>query len=183
MMAKRPHPFPFRTRKLSSYSTATYNVTSDQSASNARVMIRYSFVGNSDRDMKVTVDNGEYDVTFKSTGSWDKWDTAYVEDVWVDALDFKVKLASASADGGPNIDMIAFDIKGVYRTGCSPAKVKNDVGNDVESSSSGTDAIVKRPTDVPAVRDGRRFNALGRIVPGTNSHSKLPKGRYFERTM
>jgi hypothetical protein len=161
----------------SAYSTATYNVTSDQSASNARVMIRYSFVGNSDRDMKVTVDNGEYDVTFKSTGSWDKWDTAYVEDVWVDALDFKVKLASASADGGPNIDMIAFDIKGVYRTGCSPAKVKGDV----ESSSSGTDAIVKRPTDVPAVRDGRRFNALGRIVPGTNSHSKLPKGRYFER--
>ena len=97
----------------SAYSTATYNVTSDQSASNARVMIRYSFQGNTDRDMKLTVDNGEYDVTFKSTGSWDKWDTAYVEDVWVDALDFKVKLASASADGGPNIDMIAFDIKGV----------------------------------------------------------------------
>ena len=165
----------------SAYSTATYNVTSDQSASNARVMIRYSFVGNSDRDMKVTVDNGEYDVTFKSTGSWDKWDTAYVEDVWVDALDFKVKLASASADGGPNIDMIAFDIKGVYRTGCSPAKVKNDVGNDVESSSSGTDAIVKRSTDVPAVRDGRRFNALGRAVPGEKTHSRLPKGRYFER--
>jgi len=65
----------------------------------------------------------------------------------------------------------------VYRTGCSPAKVKGDV----ESSSSGTDAIVKRPTDVPAVRDGRRFNALGRAVPGTNSHSKLPKGRYFNR--
>ena len=161
----------------SAYSTATYNVTSDQSASNARVMIRYSFVGNSDRDMKVTVDNGEYDVTFKSTGSWDKWDTAYVEDIWVDALDFKVKLASASADGGPNIDMIAFDIKGVYRTGCSPAKVKGDV----ESSSSGTDAIVKRSTDVPAVRDGRRFNALGRVVPGEKTHSRLPKGRYFER--
>ena len=116
-------------------------------------------------------------MTFKSTGSWDKWDTAYVEDVWVDALDFKVKLASASADGGPNIDMIAFDIKGVYRTGCSPAKVKNDV----ESSSSSTDAIVKRPTDAPAVRDGRRFNALGRMVPGEKTHSKLPKGRYFSR--
>ena len=161
----------------SAYSTATYNVTSDQSASNARVMIRYSFQGNTDRDMKLTVDNGEYDVTFKSTGSWDKWDTVYIEDVWVDALDFKVKLASASADGGPNIDMIAFDIKGVYRTGCSPAKVKNDV----ESSSSSTDAILKRPADVPAVRDGRRFNALGRMVPGEKSHSKLPKGRYFSR--
>ncbi len=165
----------------SAYSTATYKITSDQSASNARLMIRYSFVGNTDRDMKVTVDNGTYDVTFKSTGSWDKWDTVYVEDVWVDALDFKVKFASATSDGGPNIDMIAFDIKGVYRTGCNPAKVKNDVGNDVESSSSGTDAIVKRPTDVPAVRDGRRFNALGRAVPGEKSHSRLPKGRYFNR--
>ena len=163
----------------SAYSTATYKITSDQSASNARLMIRYSFVGNTDRDMKVTVDNGTYDVTFKSTGNWDKWDTVYVEDVWVDALDFKVKFASATSDGGPNIDMIAFDIKGVYRTGCSPAKVKNDVENDVESSSSGTDAIVKRPTDVPAVRDGRRFNALGRVVPGEKTHSRLPKGRYF----
>lgn len=160
----------------SAYSTATYNVTSDQSASNARVMIRYSFVGNSDRDMKVTVDNGEYDVTFKSTGSWDKWDTAYVEDVWVDALDFKVKLASASADGGPNIDMIAFDIKGVYRTGCSPAKVKNDSPSDTSTTRV---VPVRAVTMQPAVK--KTYNALGRIVPGTNSRSKLPKGRYFER--
>ena len=160
----------------SAYSTATYNVTSDQSASNARVMIRYSFVGNSDRDMKVTVDNGEYDVTFKSTGSWDKWDTAYVEDVWVDALDFKVKLASASADGGPNIDMIAFDIKGVYRTGCSPAKVKND--NPADTSTTRV-VPVRAVTMQPAVK--KTYNALGRVVPGEKTHSRLPKGRYFER--
>lgn len=160
----------------SAYSTATYNVTSDQSASNARVMIRYSFVGNSDRDMKVTVDNGEYDVTFKSTGSWDKWDTAYVEDVWVDALDFKVKLASASADGGPNIDMIAFDIKGVYRTGCSPAKVKNDSPADTSTTRV---VPVRAVTMQPAVK--KTYNALGRAVPGEKNHSKLPKGRYFER--
>lgn len=165
----------------SAYSTATYKVTSDQSASNARVMVRYAFAGTTNRDMKITVDNGTYDVAFPPTGSWDKWDTVYIEDVWVDALDFKVKLASTTSDGGPNVDMIAFDIKGVYRTGCQPAKVKNDVGNDVESSSSGTDAIVKRPTDVPTVRDGRRFNALGRVVPGEKTHSRLPKGRYYNR--
>ena len=165
----------------SAYSTATYKVTSDQSASNARVMVRYAFAGTTNRDMKITVDNGTYDVAFPPTGAWDKWDTVYIEDVWVDALDFKVKLASTTSDGGPNVDMIAFNIKGVYRTGCQPAKVKNDVGNDVESSSSGTDAIVKRPTDVPAVRDGRRFNALGRAVPGEKSHSRLPKGRYYNR--
>ena len=187
----------------SAYSTATYNVTSDQSASNARVMIRYSFQGNTDRDMKLTVDNGEYDVTFKSTGSWDKWDTAYVEDVWVDALDFKVKLASASADGGPNIDMIAFDIKDVYRTGCSSKRK----GDDVESSSSSTTIFVK-----PAARQDVSFDvrnmavttpggllevhlmdAMGKTltrsirnvpsgsVPLLMNGAQLPKGRYFAR--
>ena len=189
----------------SAYSTATYNITSDQSASNARVMIRYSFVGNSDRDMKVTIDNGVYDVTFKSTGSWDKWDSAYIDDVWLDALDFKMKLASASADGGPNIDMVAFDIRGVYRTGCNPAKVKGDI----ESSSSegdktsisgmrpvagfGFDAARKTVTTSGGLLKVQVMNALGKMVaqemrqvaPGTvpllQKGTKMPYGRYFVR--
>ena len=189
----------------SAYSTATYNITSDQSASNARVMIRYSFVGNSDRDMKVTIDNGVYDVTFKSTGSWDKWDSAYIDDVWLDALDFKMKLASASADGGPNIDMVAFDIRGVYRTGCNPAKVKGDI----ESSSSegdktsisgmrpvagfGFDAARKTVTTSGGLLKVQVMNALGKVVaqemrqvaPGTvpllQKGAKMPYGRYFVR--
>lgn len=106
-------------------STATYKITSDQSASNARVMIRYAFAGNSNRDMKIQIDNGIYDVQFPPTGSWDKWDTTYIENVWVDALDFEMKISSTTNDGGPNIDMIAFDIAGVYRTGCEAAKVEN----------------------------------------------------------
>ena len=184
----------------SAYSTATYNVTSDQSASNARVMIRYSFVGNTDRDMKITVDNGTYDVVFKSTGSWDKWDTVYVDDVWVDALDFKVKLASATSDGGPNIDMIAFDIKGVYRTGCKPAKVENDE----ESSSSTTTVLATKPvaevsfdsrslsvTTPGGLMEVQLMDAMGknlkrevRNVPAgavsvLSNGAKLPKGRYF----
>ena len=158
----------------SAYSTATYNVTSDQSASNARVMIRYSFQGNTDRDMKLTVDNGEYDVTFKSTGSWDKWDTAYVEDVWVDALDFKVKLASASADGGPNIDMIAFDIKGVYRTGCSPAKVENDQETGLARSVLGS-----KITLFPANK--KSFNALGRRVPDSKTNRLQKSVRIYSK--
>ena len=157
----------------SAYSTATYKITSDQSASNARLMIRYSFVGNTDRDMKVTVDNGTYDVTFKSTGSWDKWDTAYVEDVWVDALDFKVKFASATSDGGPNIDMIAFDIKGVYRTGCKPAKVANEADPPVRI------APVREMQLQPA--PAKSFNALGRRVPASVKARKYPAIRTFSR--
>jgi lysophospholipase L1-like esterase len=156
----------------SAYSTATYNVTSDQSASNARVMIRYSFQGNSDRDMNITIDNGSYDVTFKSTGSWDKWDTVYIEDVWVDALDFKVKFASATADGGPNIDMIAFDIKGVYRTGCKPAKVEGDT-LPVRIAPVREMSLQPAPT--------RSFNALGQKVPASVKARKYPAIKTFNR--
>ena len=95
----------------SATSKAVYNLTSDQSASNARVMVRYAFAGTSNRDMKITIDKGTYDVAFPPTGSWDKWDSVFIEDVWVDALDFQMTIASTTNDGGPNIDMIAFDIK------------------------------------------------------------------------
>ena len=184
----------------SAYSTATYNVTSDQSASNARVMVRYAFAGTANRDMKITIDNGTYDVAFPPTGAWDKWDTVYIDDVWVDALDFKVKLASTTSDGGPNIDMIAFDMKGVYRTGCKPAKVENDV-----ESSSSTAAILTTEISGGVSFDARHLtvstpgglmevqlmDAMGknlkreiRNVPAgsvsvLSDGAKLPKGRYF----
>ena len=166
-------------------------------------MIRYSFQGNSNRDMKFTIDNGTYDVSFPSTGSWDKWDTAYIEDVWVDALDFKMKIASTTSDGGPNIDMIAFDIKGVYRTGCKPAKVENDVES---SSSSGTTIVSVRPapglhfdaknqtiSTAGGILKVQVSDAMGKVVtgetrnvaPGTVSllqnQAKMTSGRYFVR--
>ena len=158
-----------------STSKAIYNITSDQSASNARVMVRYAFAGTANRDMKITIDKGTYDVAFPPTGSWDKWDTVYIEDVWVDALDFQVTLASTTNDGGPNVDMIAFDIKGVYRTGCSPAKVVNDA-NDT------TLTIVKPVREMrvqPAT--AKTFNALGRKVPASESRRNQPAGRYYSR--
>ena len=156
----------------SAYSTATYNVTSDQSASNARMMVRYAFDGSSNRDMKITVDNGTYDVAFPPTGGWTKWDTVYVEDVWLDALDFKVKLASTTSDGGPNIDMIAFDIKGVYRTGCKPAKVMNDPDTSIIRI-----APVRSFNVRPAA--GKPFNALGREVPASELRRNFPAVKTF----
>ena len=156
----------------SAYSKATYMVTSDQSAEKARVMIRYSFSGSANRDMKVTVDNGTYDVTFKSTGSWDKWDTVYIDNVWVDALDFKVILQSATADGGPNIDMIAFDMKDVYRTGCKAVREKNKQ----------TTALVGKKLAAQPRTKGFTVNALGQKVQNVRNQSdlrNLPKGNYF----
>jgi lysophospholipase L1-like esterase len=156
----------------SAYSKATYMVTSDQSAEHARMMIRYAFSGTTSRDMKITVDNGTYDVVFPSTGSWDKWDTVYVDNVWVDALDFKVILQSATADGGPNVDMIAFDMKDVYRTGCKAVREKNN---------QRTSLAAKKPALSPR-KSGFTVNALGQKVQNVNNREdlkKLPKGNYF----
>ncbi|MCQ2101996.1 MAG: GDSL-type esterase/lipase family protein [Fibrobacter sp.] len=181
----------------SATSKAVYNVTSDQSASNARVMIRYAFAGTDNRDMKFTIDNGTYDVAFPPTGSWDKWDTTYINDVWVDALDFQLTIQSTVAAGGPNIDMIAFDIKDVYRTGCKPAKVaevpvasSSSQNPQVESSSSSetmdSDVAADSSTAIgkhriPSAyetadwRSYRTVNLLGRTVQG-----KKAPGKYFK---
>ena len=155
----------------SAYSKATFMVTSDQSAEKARMMIRYAFSGSTSRDMKITVDNGVYDVSFPSTGSWDKWDTVYVDNVWVDALDFKVILQSATADGGPNIDMIAFDMANVYRTGCKAARKKDTLTN-----------LFAAPKRVPTQKNGFTVNALGQKVLKNADREdlrSLPKGKYF----
>ena len=156
----------------SAYSKATYLVTSDQSAEKARVMIRYSFAGNANRNMSVTIDNGTYDVVFKPTASWDVWDTVYIDDVWVDALDFKVTFQSATADGGPNIDMFAFDMANVYRTGCKAAREKQH----------GPVSIAPKKMATKPRASGVTVNALGQKVRNVRDQSdlrNLPKGNYF----
>ncbi|OWV18783.1 MULTISPECIES: GDSL-type esterase/lipase family protein [Fibrobacter] len=156
----------------SSYSKATYLVTSDQSAEKARVMIRYSFAGTANRNMNITIDNGTYDVVFKPTASWDVWDTVYIDDVWVDALDFKVTFQSATADGGPNIDMFAFDMANVYRTGCKAAREKQHGPVSIASKK-----ITTKPRS-----NGITVNALGQKVRNVRDQSdlrNLPKGNYF----
>ena len=156
----------------SAYSKATYLVTSDQSAEKARVMIRYSFAGNANRNMSVTIDNGTYDVVFKPTASWDVWDTVYIDDVWVDALDFKVTFQSATADGGPNIDMFAFDMANVYRTGCKAAREKQH----------GPVSIAPKKMATKPRASGVTVNALGQKVQNVRNQSdlrNLPKGNYF----
>ncbi len=156
----------------SAYSKATYMVTSDQSAEKARVMIRYAFAGTTNRDMKITIDNGVYDVAFPPTGSWDKWDTVYIDNVWVDALDFKVILQSTTSDGGPNVDMIAFDMKDVYRTGCKAILDKKK-----QTTLFANKKIIPTPQ-----KNGFTVNALGRKVQNVNNQAdlrNLPKGNYF----
>ncbi|MCF0216924.1 MAG: GDSL family lipase, partial [Fibrobacteraceae bacterium] len=98
-------------------TSATYKMTSYQSASNARMFIRYCNGKTTATKMNVQVDAKTYEVEFPPSASWDSWDTVYVDDVWLDACDFDLKFTSLTSDGGPNIDVVGFDIKDVYRIG------------------------------------------------------------------
>lgn len=86
-------------------------------------MIRYANGGFAARLMKITVDAGTYEAEFPPTGSWDVWDSVVIENVWVDALPFDFRMKSVTSEGGPNIDLVAFDISSVYREGCSAAEI------------------------------------------------------------
>ncbi len=118
-------------------SYATYKMTSYQSASNARMFIRYCNGKTTASKMSVKVDAKTYEVEFQPSGSWDKWDTVYVNDVWLDAVDFDLTMTSLTADGGPNVDVIGFDIKDVYRIGAEPVEDPENKNEKTESSSSG----------------------------------------------
>ncbi|MBQ1824576.1 MAG: GDSL family lipase, partial [Fibrobacter sp.] len=73
-------------------------------------------------------------------------------------------------------DMIAFDIKGVYRTGCKPAKVVNDTQD--------TSLAIAKPVREMKVQPAatKTFNALGRKMPASaESRRNQPAGRYYSR--
>ncbi|SHK49155.1 GDSL-type esterase/lipase family protein [Fibrobacter sp. UWEL] len=160
--------------KVGSY--ATYKMTSYQSASNARMFIRYCNGKTTTSKMTVQVDAKTYDVEFPPSASWDSWDTVYVDDVWLDACDFDLKFTALTSDGGPNIDVVGFDIKDVYRIGAEP---KEPVVNS-SSSVEGPDGIGRKPVVRDVQMNGRtkQVNLLGRTV-----NQKASRGVYFERNV
>lgn len=148
-------------------SFALWKLVSDQSASNAKLMVRYSNGGALSRPMRITVDAGTYEVEFPPTADWESWDTVIVENVWIDALPFDFKMESLSLDGGPNIDMVAFDISGVYREGCSPAERPSKI-------------VPKRkhPLWTGNAANGCVYDASGSCVSGAGKRG-ISKGVYF----
>ena len=80
--------------------------------------VRYSNGGTSDRLFNAYLDH-DYYVSAPPTGSWDKWDTAYVVmDAPMGEAD--LRFISLTSDGGPNIDAFGFSIDDVCRVseGC-----------------------------------------------------------------
>ena len=82
----------------------------------------YSNGGSNDRMFNAYLDH-DYYVNAPPTGSWDKWDTAYVVmDAPMGEAD--LRFISLTADGGPNIDAFGFSLDGVCRVGvdCTTTK-------------------------------------------------------------
>jgi len=162
--------------KVGSY--ATYKMTSYQSASNARMFIRYCNGKTTTSKMTVQVDAKTYEVEFPPSASWDSWDTVYVDDVWLDACDFDLKFTALTSDGGPNIDVVGFDIKDVYRIGAEPTTSAVSSSSAVDAAGSSSSASVessdsqtiRAKIDSRGVRlnQGRSVNLLGRSVPEKN---------------
>ena len=97
--------------------------------------VRYSNGGTSDRLFNAYLDH-DYYVSAPPTGSWDKWDTAYVV---MDAPlgEAELKFISLTSDGGPNIDAFGFNIDDVCRVseGCE-AKDTTDTSTTVVATRS-----------------------------------------------
>lgn len=169
-------------------SYAAYKLVSDRSATDARMMVRYAFEGTANRNMKVKIDAKEYEINFPTTGSWDKWDTAYVEGIWLDACEFDLIFTSLTADGGPNIDMVAFTNDNVYRVGGKPAKIEGEESADPQQPANVDPSLPKdssitrigaKRLDSPMVRgNGSVFNVLGKTVP---AKSRPSKGRFYSK--
>ena len=117
-------------------STANYQMLFP-AAGYVTMGIRYSFSGSADREVNVYLDH-DYYVTFKSTGSWDVWDTAWVN---VDLANGEetLKLISTTYDGGPNIDAFGFSIAGVQRI-LAPGDTVYGEGEVDTSSTDSTDS-------------------------------------------
>ncbi len=170
-------------------SKAVYHITADQSATNAKMLIRYSNGGSTTRSMKITVDYNVLNVDFpptvcveNCTSGWDVWETIVLEDLWIDALDFNLTIESTTDDGGPNIDMIAFDMNGVYRTGCGSTGTSSSseaVPSSSESKTSLVKSGVESRTIVPSKKAGI-YDALGRhVLDSEKSQRRLPRIRRF----
>jgi hypothetical protein len=149
--------------KMNSY--ASYKMVFPK-ATRATMAIRYSFAGNADRMVNVYLDH-DYYVFFESTGSWDKWDTAYVD---IDLLSGEntLQFISMSNDGGPNIDAFGFSLAGVCRVGeeCPEVQDSTDTSTTVLRGVAANAGVQLRGSVLSLVRDAdvSVFDMRGRLI-------------------
>ena len=99
-------------------SSGTWNIVS-QTAKTATIGIRYANGGTSARSMSITV-NGVAQGTFTAspTGSWTTWLTES-KSLNLRAGVNTIVLTATTADGGPNLDLFAFNDATIVAGGCT----------------------------------------------------------------
>lgn len=124
--------------------------------------IRYSFAGETDRELNVYLDH-DYYVTFKPTGSFDVWDTAWVN-VDLAAGVETLKMVSTTFDGGPNIDAFGFSLAGVQRILASGDTVYGAGEVDTSSTDSTDSTGVNDSTGISMAQMATAFRLSGNKV-------------------
>jgi|GEM_PF-1738704 len=89
-----------------------------QTSGNKNLSIRYSNGGGAPRGMSVTV-NESIQTNFQAspTGSWTSWQTENISLNLSKGVN-KITLTATTQDGGPNVDLIAFQSSGLQKGGC-----------------------------------------------------------------
>lgn len=108
-------------------NTIIWSIDADE-ASTTDITFRYAHGADDDRDMTLLI-NGETQhdaVNFSPTGAWDTWEVVTVS-VDLSAGINTLELVALFEEGGPNIDLIAFDEEG-YAGGSCEEDCNGDIG-------------------------------------------------------
>lgn len=109
-------------------SQAYYEIQSEVASTNAVLAIRYANGSTETRDMKIYLDGWTYTVSFPPTESWSIWDTVFVENVWIDAVQMPLVFESMNENGGPNIDALGFSVANISRASSLVPAISRHIG-------------------------------------------------------
>ncbi|MCQ2105832.1 MAG: hypothetical protein MJZ26_08580 [Fibrobacter sp.] len=130
-------------------SYGVWNLMAETGKAGALVTIRFANGGKSARPMELFVNDVSYGIIdFPATGAWTTWDSVSVKADLVKNGNI-LKLVSQSADGGPNVDQIGFDVAGVKQVEGEVVVEKDDQTDSCEEGKEDEcDSEEKDPTAI-----------------------------------
>ena len=183
-------------------SYGIWNIYSPEAYENATLVLRYAHGKEDLRKMEFFVNNISYGVaTFEPTGSWATWDSVAIQVNLEKGLNV-LKLQSMAEQGGPNIDQLEFDVKGIVLASDSSIVGEDEEGDSQKviygkvlsldllvNLSMGTVYLTRAGHLEVLVFDlsGHRVFEFSGNVPAGETHlfaesGLLPKGVYMVRT-
>lgn len=144
------------------------------SAGYATLAIIYANGGSSARTLNVYLDH-DYLVEFPSTGSWSRWDTAWVN-VDLAKGEETLKFISATSDGGPNIDAFGFSLPGVCRKGFACQEASDSTTAIQKAGAFRGDALNGKNLTLSSagIVKIKAFDLSGRLL--FSAEKRMPKG-------